>query len=76
MNKAKADFQKRLGKHIVKLRLAKKWSQSELAREADKERQSLERVENGKTNPTAYYLHDLAVALDLPLSKLLDFEMP
>ena len=65
-------FLKRLGEHIVQLRKAKGISQSELSRLCFKERQSIERVENGKTNPTIYYLNELAEALDIPLSELVD----
>lgn len=62
-----------LGKHIVSIRKKKGLTQSDLAHLCFKERQSIERVENGKTNPTAFYLHELAKALDIPLSELLDF---
>ncbi|MFK5856328.1 MAG: hypothetical protein QM503_09375 [Bacteroidota bacterium] len=33
----------------------------------------MERVENAKTNPTAYYLSEIAEALDITLSELMDF---
>jgi putative transcriptional regulator len=66
-------FLKKLGKRIVSLREAQGLTQSDLAHKCFKERQSIERVENGKTNPTSYYLHEIALALDIPLSELLDF---
>ena len=62
-----------LGKHIVSIRKKKGLTQSDLAHLCFKERQSIERVENGKTNPTAFYLQELAKALDIPVSELLDF---
>ena len=69
----KEQFLVNLGKHIVKLRQQKGWSQSELARNCDKDRQSIERLEKGKTNPTAYYLHQIAEGLGTTVSELLDF---
>jgi len=66
-------FLKKLGANIVKIRKSKGINQSELANLCFKERQSIERVENGKTNPTSYYLHELAQALDISLSDLLNF---
>jgi len=69
----KAVFLKKLGQRIVSIRVAKGMTQTDLANKCFKERQSIERVENGKTNPTAYYLNELAVALDVPLKEMLDF---
>jgi len=63
-----------LGKNIVRLREQKGWSQAELARNALKDRQSVERIENGKLNPSAFYMAELAKAMDLPLSSLFDFK--
>jgi transcriptional regulator with XRE-family HTH domain len=39
-----------------------------------KDRQSIERVENGKTNPTISYLLDIAEALEVNLRDLTDFD--
>lgn len=69
----KEEFLKKLGKHVIKIRTQKGWSQSELARNCDKERQSIERLENGKINPSAYYLLQVANGLDITLNELLDF---
>jgi putative transcriptional regulator len=69
----KEEFLKKLGKHVIKIRTQKGWSQSELARNCDKERQSIERLENGKINPSAYYLLQVANGLDISLNELLDF---
>ena len=69
----KEEFLKKLGKHVTKIRTQKGWSQSELARNCDKERQSIERLENGKINPSAYYLLQVANGLDISLNELLDF---
>ena len=69
-----ADFRKKLGQQIVKLRKKKGWSQAELARNCYKDRQAIERVENGKVNATAFYLHQIAKALGVKTRDLLDFE--
>lgn len=69
----KIEFLHRLGQNIVRLRKEKGWTQSELADKCDKEKQSIERVENGKINPTAYYLSEIAAALEVPVSELFNF---
>lgn len=69
----KDEFLVKLGKHIIKTRVRKGWSQSELARNCDKDRQSIERLENGKINPSAFYLKQIADGLNIKLSELLDF---
>ena len=63
----------KLGKRIVELRNRKGWSQSDLARACGKDRQALEKLENGRVNPTVYTLLEISKALDVPLSKLLEF---
>lgn len=67
-------FLKHLGNNVRRLRSEKGWNQSELARRCFKDRQSVEKVENGKTNPSIYYLKEIADALEIPLSELLKFE--
>lgn len=69
----KKDFLKQLGKNVIKLREQKGWSQSELSRNCEKDRQSIERLENGKINPSAFYLKEIADGLGVPLSELLKF---
>ena len=69
----KQSYLKKVGKRIVELRLKKGWSQRDLAFECGKEPQSIERVENGKSNPTIFYLKELADALDISVSDLLKF---
>ncbi|MCR6639715.1 MAG: helix-turn-helix transcriptional regulator [Sporocytophaga sp.] len=39
---------------LVELRTPKGWSQSDLARACNKDRQSIERIENGKVAPSLY----------------------
>jgi len=70
----KLDFLKKLGNRIVQIRTEKGISQAELARICYKDRQSIERVENAKSNPTAFYLKQIADGLEVPLKDLLDFE--
>ncbi|WP_148909203.1 helix-turn-helix domain-containing protein [Sphingobacterium allocomposti] len=65
-------LKKELGKRIVELREQKGWSQSDLARACNKDRQAIEKLENGKVNPTLYTLLEIANALDISLSKLVD----
>jgi len=52
----KEELAKKLGKRIIQLREKKGWTQSDLARACMKDRQSIERIENGKTNPTLFTL--------------------
>lgn len=61
-----------LGKQIVMLRQQKGWSQSDLARACNKDRQAIEKLENGKVNPTLYTLLELANALEVSLPELVD----
>lgn len=65
-------LKKELGKRIVELREQKGWSQSDLARGCNKDRQAIEKLENGKVNPTLYTLLEIANALEISLSKLVD----
>lgn len=69
----KQRYLKRLGQRIVELREKKGWSQRDLAFECGKEPQSIERVENGKSNPTAFYLKELADALGVKVSDFFNF---
>ena len=69
----KKDFIQKLGQRIITLREQKGWSQAELARNSFKDRQSIERLENGKINPSAYYLFEIASALKVSMKELIDF---
>lgn len=70
----KINFQKKLGKQIVNLRREKGLSQVEFGYLIEMEKQNVNRLENGRTNPTAFTLHKIAEALEMPLSKLFDFK--
>ena len=69
----KDDLKKKIGQRIVEVRTKKNWNQSDLARACEKDRQALEKLENGKVNPTLYTLFEIAKALDIPLKELIDF---
>ena len=69
----KEQLKKKVGQRIVELRSQKGWSQSDLARACDKDRQALEKLENGKVNPTIYSLLEIAKALEVSLKDLVDF---
>jgi len=69
----KQEIQKRVGTKIREARAAKGLSQSDLARKLIKDRQIIERYENGKSNPTIYTLHLIAECLDIPTKDLVDF---
>jgi putative transcriptional regulator len=69
----KEKLQKLIGQRVIDIRSEKGWSQSDLAREAGKDRQAIEKLENGKVNPTLYSLLEIANALDVSLATLVDF---
>jgi len=67
------EFIQKLGQQVIKLREQKGWTQSELARNCFKDRQSIERLENGKINPSVFYLFEIASGMGISLKELLDF---
>ncbi|MCG8331881.1 MAG: helix-turn-helix domain-containing protein [Chitinophagales bacterium] len=69
----KDELKKKVGQRIVELRSQKGWSQSDLARACEKDRQAMEKLENGKVNPTIYTLLEISKALDVPLVELVRF---
>lgn len=68
------DFQLKLGKQIAKLRKQRKISQVDFAYMLDKEKQNLNRIEKGKTNPTVWSLQEIARVLEVPIQKLFDWD--
>ena len=70
----KEQLKKEVGKRIVELRNLKGWSQSDLARACGKDRQAMEKLENGKVNPTLYTLLEISKALEVPLSDMFSFK--
>ncbi len=70
----KTELNKKIGEKIVHLRVEKGWSQSDLARASLKDRQAIEKLENGKVNPTIYSLYEIAKVLGVDLQELVDFK--
>ncbi|PKG44172.1 helix-turn-helix domain-containing protein [Psychroflexus sp. MES1-P1E] len=67
----KEELKGQIGRRIIKLRAVKGWSQSDLARASNKDRQAIEKLENGRVNPTIFSLYEIAKVLDVTLSELL-----
>ena len=65
----KETFLKKLGKNVARLREEAGLSQTELALSCDKDRQSLNRLEKGRINPSAFYLSEIAQTLNITLGK-------
>jgi putative transcriptional regulator len=71
----KADLNKKIGQRIIALREKKGLSQSDLARACSKDRQAIEKLENGRVNPTLFTLYEVAKALEIPLSAITDIKI-
>lgn len=69
----KDQLSKKIGKRIIELRTEKGLIQSDLARACNKDRQAIEKIENGKVNSTIYSLYSIAKALEVDLNELLKF---
>lgn len=69
----KDELKRNIGKRIIELRTRKGWSQSDLARACNKDRQAMEKLENGKVNPTIYSLLEISKALEVSLKELVSF---
>lgn len=65
---------KKIGQNITRLREEANLSQTELALRCDKDKQSLNRLEKGRINPSVYYLFQIASELKVPLKDLVDIE--
>lgn len=61
---------KKLGARIKAIREEKGMSLQDLAYIIDKDKQSISRVENGKTNPSFLYLKELCKGLEIELDEL------
>ncbi|MBW0176619.1 helix-turn-helix transcriptional regulator [Sediminibacterium sp.] len=68
----KKQLQKKIGQRIIALREEKGWTQADLARACNKDRQAIEIIENGKVNPTIFSLYEIARALEVELSILVE----
>ena len=56
-----------LANDVLRLRLAKGWSQTELARRANTKQANISRLENGLANPTVGFLRKVGRALGVDL---------
>jgi putative transcriptional regulator len=67
----KVEFKTHIGQSIIAQRSKKGWTQSELARACNKDRQAIEKLEKGKVNPTIYTLYEISKALEVSLRELI-----
>jgi transcriptional regulator with XRE-family HTH domain len=70
----KSAFLEKLGKNIVRLREGRGLSQLQLADKCRKDKQSINRLEKGRINPSAYYLLQIADAMKVKVKDLFDFD--
>lgn len=68
----KNELKKKIGLRIIQLREKKGWSQADLARACGKDRQAIEKLENGKVNPTLWTLWEVAEALEINLNEVVN----
>jgi transcriptional regulator with XRE-family HTH domain len=67
---------KGLGERIRQLRIAKNWTQEDLAGECGLDRSYISGLEVGRRNPTYLNLLRISTTLGIPLIALLDFKAP
>jgi putative transcriptional regulator len=70
----KNELKKKIGLRIIQLREKKGWSQADLARACGKDRQAIEKLDNGKVNPTLWTLWEVAEGLGVNLVDLVNFK--
>jgi transcriptional regulator with XRE-family HTH domain len=68
----KTEAKRKIGQRIIQLREKKGWTQAELARACKKDRQAIEKLENGRVNPTLYSMIEVAKALGVQLDTLVN----
>lgn len=61
------------GTHLRKLRESYDMSQQDLADKADIDKKTIQRIENGRMNPSLDTLVSISKAFEITLSKLLEF---
>ncbi len=66
-------YKTRLGERIKSLRIAKAYKVREFAMLADIEHHQLINIEKGRVDARYSTLLKISIALDIPISKLLDF---
>lgn len=60
---------KKLGSRIRDIRTSKKLSQMELAHKIGKDHPSINKLENGKVNPSYIFLLEVAIGLDVQIEE-------
>jgi transcriptional regulator with XRE-family HTH domain len=65
-----AEFRERLGGRLKELRLAKGYSQQQLAAVCEMDKENISRLESGRHSPNSYTLYMIANALGITLSEL------
>lgn len=63
-------FKQALGRRISSLRKEKGLTQSELSSLINKDFQSISRIENGKINPSAFLIYQIAQALEISVGDI------
>ena len=66
------DILKRIGKQISYYREQKDMNQSDLARELNKDRQFIQKIEKGRSNVTMRTLYEISTVLDITINDLLE----
>lgn len=72
----KSEILKKVGKRIQEIRLEKGLTQVELVGriEGEIDTTNISRIESGRTNPTLLTLYRIAVALEVPLTDLVNVD--
>jgi transcriptional regulator with XRE-family HTH domain len=69
MNKNEVLLQ--LGERVKEIRIQKGLTQTELANKIGKDHPSINKLENGKVNPSYYFLYEVAQGLGVDLIELI-----
>jgi transcriptional regulator with XRE-family HTH domain len=69
----KETFIKKFGKNITTIREEMKLTQVEFGNRCKKSKQNIYRLESGAINPSAFYLHEMAKNLKIPVSRFYEF---
>jgi len=72
-DKVEAEYLKKLGARIKTIRKEKHIKQVDLGYSCDIEKQSMNRIEAGKTNPSILLLRKIAEILEVSVGEFLDF---
>ena len=66
----KEHFLSLVGNNIRKYRMAKSFSQQQLADELNIAKSTIQRIESGKMNPTIWAINNIAIVLEVSLEDL------